>query len=144
MATIEIRTLANLPFHFAGRYPKPALVGHCRPDGVSSLSSKEFFEKIRDFSLGLTGINVDSGDRVALLCETRPEWVVADLAALAAGSITVPIYPTLPPDRIRYILADAGVSTVIVSNHEQAQKVHLSQKREYKFIFLRMNIGLNH
>lgn len=124
MATIEIRTLANLPFHFAGRYPKPALVGHCRPDGVSSLSSKEFFEKIRDFSLGLTGINVDSGDRVALLCETRPEWVVADLAALAAGSITVPIYPTLPPDRIRYILADAGVSTVIVSNHEQAQKVH--------------------
>ena len=134
MATIEIRTLANLPFHFAGRYPKPALVGHCRPDGVSSFSSREFFEKIRDFSLGLTGINVDSGERVALLCETRPEWVVADLAALAAGSITVPIYPTLPPDRIRYILADAGVSTVIVSNQEQAQKVHsiLSQLSELR------------
>ena len=63
MAAIEIRTLANLPFHFSGRYPKPALVGHCTPDGVSSLSSREFFEKIRDFSLGLTGINVASGDR---------------------------------------------------------------------------------
>ena len=134
MAAIEIRTLANLPFHFSGRYPKPALVGHCTPDGVSSLSSREFFEKIRDFSLGLTGINVASGDRVALLCETRPEWVVADLGALAAGSVTVPIYPTLPADRIRYILADAGVSTVIVSNQEQAQKVHsiLSQLSELR------------
>ena len=123
MATAEIRTLADLPFHVAGRYAKPALVGRCTPDGIDASSSREFFEQIRDFSLGLKGIGVGSGDRVALICETRPEWMVADLGVLTAGAVTVPIYPTLPADRIRYILGDAGVSTVVASDAEQAAKV---------------------
>ena len=116
-------SLAELPFHVAGRYPKPALVGRCTPDGVNVASSREFFERIRDFSLGLKDIGVGPGSRVALICETRPEWMVADLGVLTAGAVTVPIYPTLPADRVRYILADAGVSAVVASDEEQAAKV---------------------
>ena len=123
MTAAEVRTLADLPFHVAGRYPKPALVGRCTPDGINVASSREFFEQIRDFSLGLKGIGVGPGSRVALICETRPEWMVADLGVLTAGAVTVPIYPTLPADRVRYILADAGVSAVVASDEEQAAKV---------------------
>ena len=129
MTTAEIRTLADLPFHVAGRYPKPALVGRCMPDGIDSSSSRQFFEQIRDFSLGLKGIGVGPGDRVALICETRPEWMVADLGVLAAGGVTVPIYPTLPAERIRYILADSGAPTVVVSDEEQAAKVRTIRSR---------------
>ena len=121
--TAEIRTLADLPFHVAGRHPKSALVGRCTPDGIDVSSSREFFEQIRDFSLGLKGIGVGPGDRVALICETRPEWMVADLGVLTAGAVTVPIYPTLPAERVRYILADSGARTVVASDEEQAAKV---------------------
>ena len=123
MATAEIQTLADLPFHVAGRYPKPSLVGRCTPDGIDVSSSREFFEQIRDVSLGLKSIGVGPGDRVALICETRPEWMVADLAVLTAGALTVPIYPTLPAERVRFILADAGASVVVASDEEQAAKV---------------------
>ena len=127
MTTAEIRTLADLPFHVAGRHPKPALVGRCSPDGIAVSSSRQFFEQIRDFSLGLKGIGVGPGDRVALICETRPEWMVADLGVLTAGAVTVPIYPTLPAERIRYILADSGATTVVASDAEQAAKVRATQ-----------------
>ena len=129
MTTAEIRTLADMPFHVAGRHPKPALVGRCTPDGIDVSSSREFFEQIRDFSLGLKGIGVGPGDRVALICETRPEWMVADLGVLTAGAVTVPIYPTLPAERIRYILADSRASTVVTSDEEQAAKVRTIQSR---------------
>ena len=113
MTTTEIRTLADLPFHFSGCHPKSALVRRCSPVGIEALSSRQFFEQIRDFSLGLKEIGVSSGDRVALICETRPEWMVVDLGVLAAGAVTIPIYPTLTAERIRYILADSGATTVV-------------------------------
>jgi long-chain acyl-CoA synthetase len=66
---------------------------------------------------------VERGDRVGILSENRPEWAIADYACLTAGLTDVPIYPTLPADQIAYVLRDAGVVAIFVSNAEQAQKV---------------------
>lgn len=119
----ELRTLAALPFHFVGRHPKPALVRRCRGDAVEELSTQEFFDRIRDLSLGLGALGVEPGDRVAILSDSRPEWVIADLAALTAGAVTAPIYPTLPESQVRYILADSGARVVVVADETQATKV---------------------
>ena len=119
----ELRTLAALPFHFVGRHPKSALVRRCRGDDVEELSTQEFFDRIRDFSLGLGALGVEPGDRVAILSDSRPEWVIADLAALTAGAVTAPIYPTLPESQVRYILADSGARVVVVADETQAAKV---------------------
>ena len=89
------RTIADLPFHVMGRFPKRLLIGRCRNGGIDWLSSKEFFERIRDVSLGLVALGIAAGDRVAIVSESRPEWLIADLAILTAGGVTVPIYPTL-------------------------------------------------
>ena len=119
----ELRTLAALPFHFAGRHPKPALMRRCRGDAVEELSTQELFERIRDFSLGLGALGVEPGDRVAILSDSRPEWVISDLAALTAGAVTAPIYPTLPETQVRYILADSGARVGVVADETQAAKV---------------------
>ncbi len=119
----ELRTLAALPFHFAGRHPKPALVRRCRGDAVEEFSTQEFFDRIRDLSLGLAALGVESEDRVAILSDSRPEWVIADLAVLTAGAVTAPIYPTLPETQVRYILADSGARVVVVADETQAAKV---------------------
>ena len=119
----ELKTLAALPFHFVGRHPKPALMRRCRGDAVEELSTQELFDRIRDFSLGLGALGVGPGDRVAILSDSRPEWVIADLAALTAGAVTAPIYPTLPEAQVRYILADSGARVVVVADETQAGKV---------------------
>ena len=123
MACPEISTLAGLPFHVAGRYPKPALMRRCTAGGFDVWSSRELFEQVRDLSLGLAALGVEPGSRVAVVSDSRPEWVIADLAILAGGAVTVPIYPTLPPAQVGYVLADAGAVAVVASDETQAAKV---------------------
>ena len=106
-----------------GRFPKPLLVGRSRGGKIDGLSSKELFEQIRDLSLGLASLGVATGDRVAILAESRLEWLQADLAILTAGAVTVPVYPTLSAGQARYILQDCGAKVVIVSTRAQLEKV---------------------
>ena len=106
-----------------GRVPKPTCVGRCGKDGIVWLSSKELHEQVRDASLGLGAIGIEAGDRVAIVAESRPEWLIADLGILAAGGVTVPIYPTLSAPQAKYILQDCGAKAAIVSTREQLEKV---------------------
>jgi len=118
-----VDTIADLPFHVLGRFPKAHLVGRCREGGIDFLSNKEFFERVRDLSLGLGALGIASGDRVAILSESRPDWLMSDLAVLCQGAVTVPIYPTLSAAQARYILNDSSAKAAIVSTREQLAKV---------------------
>ncbi len=71
----------------------------------------------------LKSIGVEKGDRVAILSENRPAWVVADMAILQLGAIDVPLYPSLPPNQIAYILQNAECKAIIVSTALQLGKV---------------------
>ena len=120
---LDFETIADLPFHVTGRFQNPKLIGRCRPDGIDELSSKEFFERIRDLSLGLGALGIAPGDRVAIVSESRPEWLQADLAILTGAAVTVPVYPTLSSAQARYILHDAGAKAAIVSTRLQLEKI---------------------
>src|SRR5262245_6460663 len=119
----DVKTIADLPFPVMGRFPKPVTLGRCRADEVIELSSKEVFERIRDLSLGFRSLGVSRGDRVAIVSESRPEWLLSDLAVLTAGAVTVPIYPTLSAGQGRYILQDSGTRLALVSTRLQPEKV---------------------
>jgi long-chain acyl-CoA synthetase len=49
-------------------------------------------------------------DRVAVLGRNCYEWVLADLAALSVGAVTVPVYPTASEHQIRHVLTDSGAT----------------------------------
>lgn len=119
----ELATLADLPFHVLGRHPKPLLVGQCRNGAIEGLSTRDWFDRIRDLALGLAALGISRGDRVAIMSESRPEWLLADLATLTRGGIVVPVYSTLTAGQARYILADAGVRVAFVSTAEQLEKL---------------------
>jgi long-chain acyl-CoA synthetase len=119
----DVRTIADLPFHHIGRHPKPMAMGRCRGGQIDGISSQELFERIRDVSLGLASLGVGAGDRVSIIAESRPEWVICDMAILLLGAVTVPIYPTLNDSQVRYILADSAARIAIVSNKVQLEKV---------------------
>jgi len=119
----QLSTLADLPFHVAGRHPKPLLIGQCRGGAIAGQSTSEWFDGVRDLALGLAAMGVRQGDRVAIVSESRPEWLLADFAILTLGAVTVPIYSTLTAAQTRYIAADAGVRVTFVSTAGQIDKV---------------------
>jgi long-chain acyl-CoA synthetase len=119
----DLRTIADLPFHVLGRHPKPLLVGRCSANGIVGQSTREWFDDLRDLSLGLMAAGIAAGDRVAIISESRPEWLMADLAILTGGAITVPVFPTLAAPQARYILQDSGARLAFVSNAAQLEKV---------------------
>ncbi|HEY7855703.1 MAG TPA: long-chain fatty acid--CoA ligase [Terriglobales bacterium] len=74
-------------------------------------------------------IEASPGERVAILAESSPEWLIADFACLAAGVIDVPIYPTLTAPQVAHILRDSGAIGAFVSTAEQKAKI-ISQRAE--------------
>jgi len=119
----QLATLADLPFHVAGRHPKPLLIGQCRQGSIAGQSTREWFDGVRDLALGLASIGVRPGERVAIMSESRPDWLLADFAILTLGAVTVPIYSTLTAAQARYIAADSGVRVAFVSTKSQLDKL---------------------
>ena len=119
----SVNTLAAIPFHVSGRYPKPLLLRRCQPEDIQELSSQDFFDQVRDLSLGLGGLGVEHGDRIAIVSDPRPEWVITDFAILTGGYVSVPLYPTLPAAQMRYILADSSARVAVVADDLQAEKI---------------------
>ena len=84
---------------------------------------REVGETVREVALGLLALGRGKGDAVALLSGSRAEWVQADFAIFSAGGVTVPVYPSYPPDLIAYIVNDSGARTIIVEDPAQLAKV---------------------
>src|SRR5690349_12368885 len=89
----------------------------------TTLSWRQVGEAVREVALGLITLGRSKGDMVALLSTSRPEWVQADFAIFSAGCVTVPIYPSYPPDLIAYIVNDSGAHTIFVEDAGQLAKV---------------------
>jgi long-chain acyl-CoA synthetase len=94
-----------------------------RQDAWTTLTWREVGAVVRELALGLIAIGRQPGETIALLSTSRAEWVQADFAIFTAGGITVPVYPTYPPDLIAYVCNDAGVRTIIVEDPSQLAKV---------------------
>lgn len=91
------------------------------------VTCKQAAEQIRATALGLIAKGVAPGDRVALLSATRYEWPILDLAILAAGALTVPIYETNSAEQVKFVLADSDAVLVIAESDAHADKIdHLT------------------
>jgi long-chain acyl-CoA synthetase len=89
----------------------------------TTVTWREVGEAVRELALGLVALGRQPGDAIALLSTSRAEWVQADFAIFSAGCVTVPVYPTYPPDLIAYVINDSGARTIIVEDPGQLAKV---------------------
>lgn len=89
----------------------------------NSISYSKLRENVRGFANGLLSLGISSGDKIGIISENRPEWFYSDMGAVSTGAIDVPMYPTLTPKQIEFILNDAGVSMLVVSNQTQLNKI---------------------
>lgn len=131
-------TLVELFFAGIDRFNLPNAQLYRTDSGWQPISHQQLLDRVRSLAAGLEQLGVRRGDRVALLSENRPEWPLTDYALLCLGALNVPIYGTLPPSQIEFILRDAGARGIVVSNPEQLAKIEeiAAQLPELEFIIL--------
>ncbi len=95
-----------------------------KKDGrYQSMSWAEAASRVSRLARGLIALGVAPGDRVVLAAESRPEWVIADLAIMSAGAIAVPAYTTNTVEDHRHILGNSGARAVITSKPPLSERV---------------------
>ena len=96
--------------------------------GWMPISSTEIYRSVVGVARALQSWGIGKGDRVAILSENRPEWTIADFAALALGAVTVPIYSTQTAQQTAFVLNDSGARVIAVSTKHQLEKVLAIQR----------------
>ncbi|HEU4863972.1 MAG TPA: long-chain fatty acid--CoA ligase [Candidatus Limnocylindria bacterium] len=99
-----------------------------RPEGATeavwtSRTYREMWDWVTSVSLGLKDIGIHDGDSVAIIARTRPEWAIADLASLALGAVTCPIYPQSEAGQAAFVINNVSARLIFVENAQQAAKI---------------------
>lgn len=122
---MAIRTLSDLFHYNVSRYQRPDLLRYRPADSTEflSYSSEQFKTYVVEAALGLADLGAKEETKIVLLSENRPEWHFVDFACHLLRATLVPIFPTLIPDQIRYIVNNSDSEIVVVSNETQAAKI---------------------
>lgn len=87
------------------------------------MTFREVGVAVEEIANGLMSLGLSRGDRVGILSSTRVEWCLADIGAILAGFVTVPVYPSNLPDQVEYILANSGARALFAEDELQYNKV---------------------
>ena len=126
---MSFQSLNKLFFDRAEQYDEKPFLWAKKNKEWSPLTWKETSLKVREFAGGLRSFGIKPGDKVVIVSENRPEWIIADLAINLVGAITVPAYTTNTEDDHHYILEHSDAKAVIASNNILANRVALATTR---------------
>lgn len=104
-------------------YRYPVAVGDGDREEWRSLTWGQAGDRAKAIAAGLVALGVEPEDRVAIVAETRFEWVLADMGIMCAGAATTTVYPTTNADEAAFILADSGSVVVFAADDAQLAKL---------------------
>jgi len=107
----------------ANKYPDKEVLFYKHEGKYHGIKFKEFLEQVKCFAIGLEAIGFKQGDRLALLSENRPQWLICDLATIGIGGIDVPLYTSITPSQIEYTMNNSGAKILVVSSEALLKKV---------------------
>ena len=122
-----VETLSQLFLNSVKTYIKPDLLAAKKEGRYVPLSTEEVARRVKHLSLGLADLGLGAGEKLVILSENRPEWTMTDLAVLCAGAVTVPIYTSLMPEQIKYIINDSDARIVVCSNRDLWLKIEAAR-----------------
>ena len=100
----------------ARRYAGKTALRQRRRGQFVSMTYAELEQWVDSVAAKLASLGVGKGDTVGILSHNRPQWAIADLAALSLGAAVVPLYPTLPPSYLQYIINDSRMSVLVAGD----------------------------
>ena len=133
---MELKRLFDSLDYQLKNFPKDDMLS-AKENGVwRNYSTQEVKDTVDKMSAGLlqlgvsgNDMTVEGADKIAIISNNRPEWIFTDLAVQQTGAILVPIYPTTNPLELQFILNDAAVKYLFVSNNELREKVRSVQEK---------------
>lgn len=118
------KRLFDFPYYQLENHPLDKMMSSRLAGEWTSVSTKEFVDKMNLVSRGLLAMGVQKGDKIALITENnRLEWNIMDHGVLQIGAIDVPMYPTMTEQDYEYIMNHAEVKYCFVASKELYQKV---------------------
>ena len=116
-------TVAALAAAAAGRFGERVAARHKVDGEWRELTYEQVGAAIEEVALGLIELGIQSGDRVAILSDTRLEWTLASYGITAAGAVVVPVYPTNSPRECEWVLGNSGARAVFCESAQQRAKI---------------------
>lgn len=106
----------TIPARFFEAAPgdRPALFTR-EGDRIKTWTRRDLEKGVKEAALGLLTLGIAPGERVAIIHENGPEWIITDLAASSMGAVTVPVYTTLGTEEVAFILKDSGAVAIVCS-----------------------------
>ena len=123
------KTIADLMVCAAERYADRVAVRHKVDGDWRDVTYAEVGHVVREIGLGLIDIGIAPGERVSLLCNTRPEWTYCDFAITSAGAVVVPIYPTNSPEECEWVAGNSESVAVVCEDASQMAKIVAVRER---------------
>lgn len=120
---METYRLFDLLHRYSRLYNKPDMLA-AKVDGKwVTYSSDEVVEDANLISYALFDMGLQKGDHITVISNNRPEWVIANMGMMEAGCMNVPVYPTISNTDLLFILNDAEIKYVFVSDRVLYEKV---------------------
>ena len=123
------KTIADLMVCAAEQFADRVAVRHKVGDDWHDVTFAEVGDIVREIGLGLIDIGIAPGERVSLLCNTRPEWTYCDFAITSAGAVVVPIYPTNSPEECEWVAGNSESVAVVCEDASQVAKIVAVRER---------------
>ena len=117
-------TLPKLLKKNADKYGDQKIAMRVKDRGIwQHFTWKDYYEKVKYFSLGLISLGLKRGDKISILGENKPEIYWAEIAVQAAGGTSVGIYTDCSPPEIKYFVTDSDSTFVVAHDQEQVDKL---------------------
>jgi long-chain acyl-CoA synthetase len=117
------KTIADLMGRAAEQFADRVAVRHKADGEWHDVTFAQVGEIVREIGLGLIDLGVEPGERVCILCNTRPEWTYCDFAISSAGAVVVPIYPTNSPEECEWVVGNSDSVAVVCEDAGQVAKI---------------------
>jgi len=106
------------------RFPQKAAVGFKKDNEWKELTWMRFKQMVFRTANALVEAGVKENDKVAIYADNSPEWIIMDVATLAIGAVTVPVYSTNGADQVEYIINHAEPKIILTGDQEQYETCH--------------------
>jgi long-chain acyl-CoA synthetase len=126
MTPLRYQSIPDMFLQRVAETPDLRALAHPAPGDAGDpvwLTWAEVAARAKAIAAGLYDLGVRPEDRVAILANTRVDWIIADLGVMCAGAATTTVYPTTEPEDAAFIVRDSGSKILIAENPDQAAKV---------------------
>src|ERR1700709_1665910 len=122
-------TIADLCARAAERFGDQVAIKHKVDGEWRDVTFAQVGETVQEIGLGLIALGLQPGERVAILCNTRPEWAYSDFAISSAGGVVVPIYPTNSPEECEWVAGNSEAVVVVCEDAGPGAKIAAAPAR---------------